>query len=118
MKRSLFIVAFVAITTVAITAGYLFYLLRQESQERSMTLAQALWVCDEAMKAFYPPGSPQSRSIVDQLKKTGLEVEQPMYHSHLCLRLLEADAAPNEAAIWAPFDPENPVPFIRSQIGP
>ena len=118
MKRWLFIVALAAITTVAITAGYLFYLLRQESQERSMTLAQALWVCDEPMKNFYPPGSPQSRSIVDQLKKTGLEVEQPMYHSYVCLRLLEADAAPNEVANWAPFDPENPVPFIQSQIGP
>ena len=118
MKRRLFIVAVVAITTVGITTGYWLYLVRQESEERSMSLAQALWVCDKTMKNFYPPGSPRSRSIVDELKKTGLDVEQPMYHSYVCLRLLEPDAAPNEAAIWAPFDPENPVPFIQSQIGP
>ena len=118
MKRWLFIVVLVAITTVAIAAGYLFYLVRQESHERSMTLAQALWVCDEPMKNFYPPGSPESRSIVDQLKQTGLEVEQPMYHSYVCLRLLEPDAAPDEPAIWAPFDPENPVPFIRAHSDP
>ncbi len=82
-----------------------------------MPLKETLWVCDEAMKNFYPPGSPESHSVVDQLAKIGLEVEQRPYRSYVCLRLLGRDAAPNEAAIWEPFAPESPAPFIGSQVG-
>lgn len=114
MKRRLFSVALAAITIVVVTGGFWLYLQRQESKERSMSLTEALWVCDEAMKNFYPPGSPESRSVVAQLAQTGLEVGKPQYHSYVCLRLLGPDAGPNAVAVWGPFDPENPAPFIES----
>ena len=105
------------ITMMAVTlvlAGYLSidWLI---TSKQLLSLEEALWTSDAAMQNFYPPSSPQSDAVVAGLASTGLDVKTKQYRHPLCLRILSPDAPPDAVAIWEPFDPEDPTPFIEAQ---
>jgi len=115
MKRRYLKLALIVVMTVVLAlTGYL-YVDRRISSRHLLSLEEALWTCDIAMQNFYAPTSSQSASVLAGLAATGLDVETKRYRYELCLRILGPDAPADAAALWGPFDPKNPVPFIASQ---
>ena len=95
-------------------AGYL-YIERRVSGQYLISLEEALWTCDAPLENFYPPGSPESAGVITALASTGFDVKTKEYRYYVCLRILGRDAPPDTVALWGPFDPHNPKPFITSQ---
>lgn len=98
-----------------VLAGSALYVHWPVASGELLALESALWVCDAPMQNFYPPGSPEAAAVVAHLASTGLDVKARKYRHQLCLRILGPDAPPDAAAIWGPFDPENPTPFRAAQ---
>ncbi len=115
MKQRYLKLAFIAVFTVFLVLASYLYIDRRISSRHLLSLEEALWTCDAAMQNFYPPKSSQSASILAGLSATGLDVETKKYRYELCLRILGPDAPADAAALWGPFDPKHPAPFIASQ---
>jgi hypothetical protein len=85
-----------------------------EPKVRSMTLQEALWVCSPDMRNYYPPGSPQSRAVIQQLSDK-LDIKSFRSIPFICARTgMKEGSAPNEPLIWE-IDPNN-IPNQKLQL--
>jgi len=103
------------VTAVIVVVGGYWYIDSRIAARNFLSLEEALWTCDATMQDFYPPGSPKSATVIAGLASAGLDVKAKEYRHQVCLRILGPDAPPDAAALWGPFDPENPKPFVASQ---
>ena len=72
----------------------------------SMTLSQALWVTERDYSRYYPPGSPESRSVVEVLARKHASLLDRTFDSFVLYRRGLSDTSPaNERLLVIGFIP-------------
>jgi len=88
---------------LALAVGYTVY--TRLHAERSMTLVEALWACTPDMKTYFPPGSPESLTMVQMMSK-GIDTNAFRTSHFLCMRLLVGEnLSVDEPVMWE-IDPK------------
>ena len=95
---SRFAVSVIVGILLAIAGGSMLYV--RLHTPRTMTLAEALWVCTPDMKTYFPPGSPESAAMV-QTVSHGIDTNTFRTPHFLCARIgFGTDLSASEPIMW------------------